>query len=83
MNLDQTTPKEQSDLGPYCLQQRLPKHKQTRGADEKSRDWRAKVYGQLVVHEEKTYLIICYSGIYLDQCEHRSTPQNPQPPCMT
>ena len=35
MNIDQTAPKEQSDLGPYCLQQRLPKHKQTRGADEK------------------------------------------------
>ena len=24
MNPDQTAPKEQSDLGPYCLQYRLP-----------------------------------------------------------
>ena len=30
------------DLGPYCLQYRLPKHKQTRGADEKSHDRLAK-----------------------------------------
>ena len=26
MNPDQTAPKEQSDLGPYCLQYRLPKN---------------------------------------------------------
>ena len=25
MNPDQTVPKEQSDMGPYCLQCRLPK----------------------------------------------------------
>ena len=28
MNPDQTAPWEQSDLGTYCLQFRLPKHKQ-------------------------------------------------------
>ena len=32
MNPDQTLPREQSDLGPYCLQE----HKQTRGADNKT-----------------------------------------------
>ena len=33
MNPDQT---KQSDLGPYCLQYRLPnKHEPTRGADDK------------------------------------------------
>ena len=45
MNPDQTAPMEQSDLGPYCLQFWLPKkfeHKQTKGADNKSCDWRAK-----------------------------------------
>ena len=26
MDPDQTAPKEQSDLGPYCLQYRLPKN---------------------------------------------------------
>ena len=26
MNSDQTAPKEQSDLGPYCLTYRLPKY---------------------------------------------------------
>ena len=26
MNPDQTAPKEHSDLGPYCLQYRLPKY---------------------------------------------------------
>ena len=26
MNLDQTAPFEQSDLGPYCLQYKLPKN---------------------------------------------------------
>ena len=35
MDQDQTALKEQSDLGPYCLQYRLPKN--IRGADNKSR----------------------------------------------
>ena len=30
MNPDQTAPKEQSDLGPYCLQYRLPKNISTK-----------------------------------------------------
>ena len=39
MNTDQTAPKEQSDLGPYCLQYmyRLPINIR-RGADNKSCD---------------------------------------------
>ena len=44
MNPDQTAPMEQSDLDPYCLQYWLPKkfeHKQTKGADNKSRDLQA------------------------------------------
>ena len=32
MKPDQTASK--SDLGPYCLQYRLPKNKQKRGADD-------------------------------------------------
>ena len=39
MNPDQTAPKEQSDLGPYYLQYRLPKDRQTKDADDKSLDW--------------------------------------------
>ena len=38
MNPDQTAPKEQSDLGPYCLQYRLPKNISRQGADVKSRE---------------------------------------------
>ena len=34
MNPDQTAPNEQSDLGLYCLQYRLPK--KMRGTDDKS-----------------------------------------------
>ena len=30
MNPDQTAPKEQSDLGPYCLQYSLPNNKSSR-----------------------------------------------------
>ena len=41
MNLDQTAPREQSDLGPYCLQYMLPKNI----ADHKSCNWREKRYG--------------------------------------
>ena len=33
------------DLGPYCLQYRSLKHKQTRGADDKSHDGLARVKG--------------------------------------
>ena len=29
MNPDQTAPREQSDLGPYCLKYKLPKIEQT------------------------------------------------------
>ena len=40
MKPDQTAPKEQSDLGPYCLQYMLAKniYKQMRGADDNSHD---------------------------------------------
>ena len=40
MNLDQTAPQEQSDLGPYCLQYRLPKNI-TKCADNKNCDSQA------------------------------------------
>ena len=39
MDPDQTAPNELSDLGTYCLQYR----QQTRGADDKSREWRDEV----------------------------------------
>ena len=46
MNPEQTAsllPRELSDLGPYCLQYRVPKeHKQKRESDNKSHDWQAK-----------------------------------------
>ena len=32
----------QSDLGPYCLQNRLPKYISRRGADNKNQDWQTK-----------------------------------------
>ena len=38
MNPDKTAPNEQSDLGPYCLQYRLPKKISRRGADNKTLD---------------------------------------------
>ena len=40
MNPDQTAPWEQSDLGPYCLQYRLPKN--ISRVDNKSCDWQGK-----------------------------------------
>ena len=44
MKPDQTAHNEQSDLGPYCLQYRLPKHI--------SRRWREEGYVSLdVVHQ--------------------------------
>ena len=39
VNPDQSAPKP--DLGPYCLQYRLPKNTSRQEADEKSRDWQA------------------------------------------
>ena len=47
MNTDQNAPMEQSDLGPYCLQYRLPKRisrqaEQTTKADIKSCDRQTK-----------------------------------------
>ena len=39
---DQTAPKEQSDLGPYCLQYRLPKNISRREEQWTSRGWWAK-----------------------------------------
>ena len=38
-NPDQTAPKEQSDLGPYCLQYRLLRTYGDERADNKSLDW--------------------------------------------
>ena len=37
MSPDQTAPKEQSDLVPYCLQ-----YRQIKGADDKSQNWHTK-----------------------------------------
>ena len=37
MNPDQTAPKEQSDLGPYCLQHKPPKYENRQICHE----WRA------------------------------------------
>ena len=42
MNPDQTAHKEQSDLGPYCLQYRLPMNISRQKEQWTSRDWLAK-----------------------------------------
>ena len=39
MNLDQTAPKEQSDLGPYCLQYRLSKNTSRRKLEDICFEW--------------------------------------------
>ena len=39
MDPDQTAPKEQSDLGPYCLQHRLPKNISRQEEQSTSRGW--------------------------------------------
>ena len=43
MDPDQTAPKwEQSDLGPYCLQYRLPKYTSIQVSRQQSYNWREK-----------------------------------------
>ena len=42
MDPDQTAPKEQSDLGPHCLQKCILKSQAEDKADNNSRDWRFK-----------------------------------------
>ena len=41
-NPDQPAAKEQSDLGPYCLQYRLPKNLNRQEEQKASHDWWAK-----------------------------------------
>ena len=43
MDPDQTAPKEQSDLGPQCLQKRLLKSQADDKADDNCCDWQFKV----------------------------------------
>ena len=45
MNSDQTAPKEQSDMGPYCLHDILPKYTYAdKLADKNCREWWGKKF---------------------------------------